>query len=84
MVVARKPSKISFLNLFPAGVIDQDYRGNVGVIMFNFGEEEFKGLYIHTGSCILARPGAIRSDPRGGCGTNRLPFGSLESPARTI
>ena len=24
-----------------AGVIDQDYRGNVGVILFNFGTEEF-------------------------------------------
>lgn len=25
-----------------AGVIDQDYRGNVGVILFNFGENVFK------------------------------------------
>ena len=24
-----------------AGVIDQDYRGNVGVVLFNFGEEDF-------------------------------------------
>ena len=25
-----------------AGVIDRDYRGNVGVILFNFGKETFK------------------------------------------
>ena len=25
-----------------AGVIDQDYRGNVGIILFNFGDEDFK------------------------------------------
>lgn len=29
---------------FSAGVIDQDYRGNVGVVMFNFGETDFQGL----------------------------------------
>ena len=25
-----------------AGVIDSDYRGNVSVLLFNFGEEDFK------------------------------------------
>lgn len=25
-----------------AGVIDRDYRGNVGVILFNFGKQVFK------------------------------------------
>ena len=25
-----------------AGVIDFDYRGNVGVVLFNFGDEDFK------------------------------------------
>ena len=24
-----------------AGVIDQDYRGNVGIILFNFGDDDF-------------------------------------------
>lgn len=27
-----------------AGVIDEDYRGNVGVIIFNFSDEDFKGF----------------------------------------
>uniref|UniRef100_A0A673TQV5 Deoxyuridine 5'-triphosphate nucleotidohydrolase n=1 Tax=Suricata suricatta TaxID=37032 RepID=A0A673TQV5_SURSU len=26
-----------------AGVIDEDYRGNVGVVLFNFGKEKFEG-----------------------------------------
>ena len=25
-----------------AGVIDEDYRGNVGVVLFNFGKEKFE------------------------------------------
>ncbi|KFP75663.1 hypothetical protein N310_01188, partial [Acanthisitta chloris] len=28
--------------LMPAGVIDEDYRGNVGVVLFNFGKETFE------------------------------------------
>jgi len=27
-----------------AGVIDQDYRGNIGVVLFNFGKEDFTGM----------------------------------------
>lgn len=27
-----------------AGVIDEDYRGNVGVVLFNFGKEKFEGM----------------------------------------
>lgn len=26
-----------------AGVVDEDYRGNVGVVLFNFGKETFEG-----------------------------------------
>lgn len=26
----------------PAGVIDEDYRGNVGVVLFNHSNEDFK------------------------------------------
>ncbi|KFQ26377.1 hypothetical protein N332_12770, partial [Mesitornis unicolor] len=28
--------------LMAAGVIDEDYRGNVGVVLFNFGKESFE------------------------------------------
>ncbi len=27
--------------MFSAGVIDQDYRGNVGVVTFNFSDQDF-------------------------------------------
>ena len=27
--------------MFSAGVIDQDYRGNVGVVTFNFNDQDF-------------------------------------------
>uniref|UniRef100_A0A2K5XW22 dUTPase-like domain-containing protein n=1 Tax=Mandrillus leucophaeus TaxID=9568 RepID=A0A2K5XW22_MANLE len=28
--------------LFRAGVTDEDYRGNIGVVVFNFGKEKFE------------------------------------------
>ncbi|KFZ60533.1 hypothetical protein N338_08691, partial [Podiceps cristatus] len=31
--------------LTTAGVIDEDYRGNVGVVLFNFGKETFEGKF---------------------------------------
>jgi len=30
-----------FLYVFLAGVIDADYRGNVGVVLFNFNDSDF-------------------------------------------
>lgn len=27
-----------------AGVIDEDYRGNVGVVLFNFSDADFQGM----------------------------------------
>jgi hypothetical protein len=36
-----------------AGVIDQDYRGNVGVVMFNFGQEAFKGMWMKVNHCSV-------------------------------
>jgi dUTP pyrophosphatase len=29
-----------------AGVIDEDYRGNVGIIMFNFSDKDFEGIFV--------------------------------------
>lgn len=34
-----------FFFTFAAGVIDQDYRGNVGVVLFNFADTEFESEY---------------------------------------
>jgi len=41
--MVKYPTVLRVSLFFAAGVIDQDYRGNVGVILFNFGTEEFKG-----------------------------------------
>ena len=35
-----------------AGVVDEDYRGELGVVLFNFGEEDFK---INMGDKICSR-----------------------------
>ena len=35
-------SLISVPLLLTAGVVDRDYRGNVGVVLFNFGKEPFE------------------------------------------
>lgn len=30
-------------NVSAAGVVDEDYRGNLGVVLFNFNKEPFEG-----------------------------------------
>jgi len=44
-----------------AGVIDQDYRGNIGVVLFNFGKEDFTGM-LPFSDVIKAFWGRGRSD----------------------
>ena len=34
----------AFLFFFLAGVVDEDYRGNVGVVLFNFAKTPFEGM----------------------------------------
>ena len=42
----------SLTSLLSAGVIDQDYRGNVGVVMFNFNDQDFPGIVVKKFSVI--------------------------------
>ena len=41
-VAPRSGLAVKFFIDVGAGVIDQDYRGNVGVVLFNFGQEPFR------------------------------------------
>lgn len=45
-----------------AGVVDEDYRGNVGVVLFNFSKDTFEGELWHwnDSSPFLSRVPAIR------------------------
>ncbi|KER19625.1 hypothetical protein T265_11652 [Opisthorchis viverrini] len=44
-----------------AGVVDQDYRGNVGVVLFNFGNEDFQET-VFVGPLPMDQPGEHRAD----------------------
>ena len=35
-----------------AGVIDADYRGPVGVVMYNFGKADYRGMFESIHQCI--------------------------------
>ncbi len=51
-----------------AGVVDQDYRGEVGVVLFNHGDEDFKGVLlaftcsIHTASAPVTKCNCSQTD----------------------
>lgn len=38
-----------------AGVVDEDYRGNLGVVLFNFGKETFQGECITNDVTFIKR-----------------------------
>ena len=43
-VVLHSGLVVKHFRVVGAGVIDEDYRGNVGVVLFNFGKEKFEGM----------------------------------------
>lgn len=45
-MAAKRPRFVFMKFSFPivAGVVDEDYRGNVGVVLFNFNKEPFEGV----------------------------------------
>ena len=67
MALTNKGHTLLISTLFPAaGVIDRDYRGNVGVVLFNLSKQEFQGMCM---SCCSREGG-------GGGGGGR--YGSLK------
>mmetsp|Transcript_27786 Transcript_27786/g.35754 ORF Transcript_27786/g.35754 Transcript_27786/m.35754 type:complete len:96 (+) Transcript_27786:471-758(+) len=78
-----------------AGVVDADYRGNVGVVLFNFGSEDFEvSIGDRIAQLILEQISmvpAVQVDELtetergvGGFGSTGVSNGSVEKKARTI
>ena len=44
-----------------AGVIDPDYRGNVGILLFNFSDTDFAGLIFYFTFNLLFSPIYLRA-----------------------
>lgn len=45
MLFVDRSNRYYLLFIYSAGVVDQDYRGNVGVVLFNFSKTDFEGWY---------------------------------------